>query len=328
MLLLNRKDLTGAFTLPMVITTVEQAFQDYHKGDLRVPGRLTAKYVDPKGSSLILPSLHTVQPFYGLKQASVFPANLDKGLPSGLSQYFLYSAETGELLALLDFVDLTNYKTAATAAIATKHLARSDACVLSIFGAGVLSRAVLAAVMEVRPIENVRIFDLSRERAECLVSWAQENLKEMVHYQLSTSQAECLFDTDIICTCTTSLSPVFEGSLLPAGCHLNAMGSWRPEMQEIDALTVQRAGKIYCDVIADTWQEAGDLITPRDAGLIDTNVIHGELGALLTGELSGRETSDEITMYESVGFGALDLSVAVGAYRASKAAGVGLKADW
>ena len=129
MLLLNRKDLAGAFTLPMVITTVEQAFQDYHKRDLQVAGRLTTKYVDPKGSSLILPSLHTVQPFYGLKQASVFPANLDKGLPSGLSQYFLYSAETGELLALLDFVDLTNYKTAATAAIATKHLARSDACV-------------------------------------------------------------------------------------------------------------------------------------------------------------------------------------------------------
>jgi ornithine cyclodeaminase len=106
------------------------------------------------------------------------------------------------------------------------------------------------------------------------------------------------------------------------------MGSWRPEMQEIDARTVQRASKIYCDVVADTWQEAGDLIAPRDAGLIDTDVIHGELGALLAGELSGRETSDEITLYESVGFGVLDLSVAIDAYRACKAAGVGLKADW
>ena len=312
----------------MVITAVEQAFQDHHKGVLRVPGRLTAEFVGPKGSSLVLPSLHTEQPFYGLKQASLFPANLDKGLPSGLGQYFLYSAETGELLALLDFVDLTNYKTAATAAIATRHLARTDACVLSIFGAGALARAVLAAVMEVRPVENVRIVDLSRERAESLVSWAQANLTEGVRYQLPSDPAECLIDTDIICTCTTSLLPVFAGDLLPSGCHLNAMGSWRPEMQEIDALTVQRASKIYCDVIADTWQEAGDLIAPRDAGLIDTNAIHGELGALLAGELAGRETSDEITLYESVGFGVLDLSVAIGAYRACKAAGLGLKADW
>ena len=328
MLLLNRKDLAGVVTLPMVITTVEQAYQDYHKGNLRVPGRLTTQYVDPKGSSLILPSLHTVQPFYGLKQASVFPANLDKDLPSGLGQYFLYSAETGEILALLDFADLTNYKTAATAAIATRHLARTDACVLSIFGAGALARTVLAAVMEVRPIDNVRIVDLSRERAESLVSWAQDSLKEGVRYQIPSGPAECLDDADIICTCTTSLLPVFAGDLLPLGCHLNAMGSWRPEMQEIDALTVQRASKIYCDVVADTWQEAGDLIAPKDVGLIDTDVIHGELGALLAGELSGRETSDEIILYESVGFGVLDLSVAIGAYRACKAAGVGLKADW
>jgi ornithine cyclodeaminase len=328
MLLLNRKDLADTFTLPMVITTVEQAFQDYHKGNLRVVGRLTAEIGGPKDTSLILPSLHTVQPFYGLKQASVFPANLNKGLPSGLGQYFLYSAETGELLALLDFVDLTNYKTAATAAIATRHLARTDACVLTIFGAGALARAVLAAVMEVRPVENVRIVDLSRQRAESLVSWAQENLMEGVRYQIPSGPSECLDDADIICTCTTSFQPVFAGDLLALGCHLNAMGSWRPEMQEIDALTVQRAGKIYCDVVADTWQEAGDLIAPRDAGLIDTNVVHGELGALITGELSGRETSDEITLYESVGFGVLDLSVAIGAYRACKAAGVGLKADW
>ncbi|MGD8446155.1 MAG: hypothetical protein PVH37_16345 [Desulfobacterales bacterium] len=94
------------------------------------------------------------------------------------------------------------------------------------------------------------------------------------------------------------------------------------------ANTVQRASKIYCDVITDTWQEAGDLIAPKDAGLIDTDVIHGELGALLAGELSGREASNEITLYKSVGFGVLDLSVAFDAYRACKASGVGLKADW
>jgi ornithine cyclodeaminase/alanine dehydrogenase-like protein (mu-crystallin family) len=327
MLLLNKRDIAETITLPMVITTVEQAFLDYHNGKLKVPGRLTAEITGRNGSALFLPSLHLRQPYYGLKQASVFPENVDRSLPSTISQYYLYSSATGELLCLLNFQDLTNHKTAATAAIAVKYLAREDAHVLSIFGAGALARSVLAAIMEVRHIEEVHLFDLSPDRAEELAAWAGENLSKEICCQVSSDSAECLTNADIVCTCTTSLHPVFSGEQLPAGCHLNAMGAWRPDMQEIDGLAVQRAGKRYCDVIDDTWQEAGDLIAPLDAGLIDRNAIHGELGALVAGEVSGRETSDEITLYESVGFGALDLSVAMGAYQACKKAGVGAEIE-
>jgi ornithine cyclodeaminase/alanine dehydrogenase-like protein (mu-crystallin family) len=291
-------------------------------------GRLTSEYMGMGGSSLFLPSLHTEQRYFGLKQASVFPANRKKNIPSVLSQYFLYSAETGELVSLLNFEDLTNFKTAATAAIATKHLARKDSRVLSIFGSGALARAVLAAVIEVRPIDSVRIYDLSQKRAEDLIAWAKEKLHTRIDYKVPSGPGECIAEADIVCTCTTSFIPVFDGGMLPAGCHLNAMGAWKPEMQEIDAITLQRASKIYCDVIDDTWQEAGDLIVPRDAGQIDMNIIHGELGALLIGKLTGRETPDEITLYESVGFGVLDLAVAFSAYRVCRQAGVGLTVEW
>jgi ornithine cyclodeaminase len=328
MLLLNQKDLAKAFTLSMVIPAVERAFLDYHRDDLQVPGRLTAEITGSNGSALFLPSLHLGQPYYGQKQASVFPENVDKGLPSTISQYFLYSSATGELLCLLNFEDLTNHKTAATAAIAAKYLAREDAHVLSIFGTGPLAHSVLTAVMEVRRIEDVNLFDLNHERAERLALWARENLGKGARYHVASDSAGCLADADIVCTCTTSLHPVFRGDLLPAGCHLNAMGAWRPDMQEIDGLAVQRAEKIYCDVTADTWREAGDLIVPKNEGLINRDAIHGELGALLAGEVSGRETADEITMYESVGFGALDLSVAIGAYQACKEAGVGVEVKW
>ena len=312
----------------LVITAVEQAFKDYHKGVLMLSGRLTSEYKGMGGSSLFLPSLHTEQRFFGLKQASVFPANLEKSLPSVMSQYLLYSADTGELVSMLNFEDLTNYKTAATAAIATKYLARTDAHTLSIFGSGALARAVLAAVIEIRPIDKVRIYNFNKKRAEKLIAWAHENHRKGIDYQIASTPSECLSETDIVCTCTTSSKPVFDGKTLPDGCHINAMGAWRPDMQEIDAISIQRAGKIYCDVIADTWQEAGDLIYPRDAGLIDSSVIHGELGALLTGELSGRETTDEITLYESVGLSVLDLAVAVSVYDLCMESGIGLTVKW
>ena len=328
MLVLNRETLKEIFTPSIVITAVEQAFKDHYRGSLMLSGRLTSEYKGIGGSSLYLPSLHTEQCFFGLKQASVFPANRTKNLPSVLSQYFLYSAKTGELVSMLNFEDLTNLKTAATAAIAAKHLAREDSHVLSIFGSGALAREVLAAVIEVRSIDTVRIYGLSQTRAETLIAWAKENLRKGIDYQAPSGPGECLDEADIVCTCTTSSQPVFDGGMLPAGCHLNAMGSWRPEMQEIDALSLQRASKIYCDVIEDTWQEAGDLIVPRNAGLIETNIIHGELGALLTGELTGRDTPDEITLYESIGFGVLDLAVAISAYKACMQSGAGLTVEW
>ena len=328
MLLLDKKILAKTVNPSLVITAVEKAFKDYHRGALMLCGRLTSEYKGMGGSSLFLPSLHTEQRFFGLKQASVFPVNLEMDLPSVMSQYMLYSADTGELVSLLNFEDLTNFKTAATAAIATKHLARKDAHILSIFGSGALARAVLSAIIEIRPIDKVFIYNLHKKRAKRVVTWAHENLRKGIDYQIASDPCECLAETDIVCTCTTSSNPVFDGRMLPDGCHINAMGSWRPDMQEIDAVSIQRADKIYCDVIADAWQEAGDLIYPRDAGLIDSSIIHGELGALLIGELSGRETKDEITLYESVGFSVLDLAVAISAYNLCMEFGMGLTVKW
>ncbi|SMC64354.1 ornithine cyclodeaminase/alanine dehydrogenase [Desulfocicer vacuolatum DSM 3385] len=299
----SAEDLARVITLKNTVEAVEAAFYDYNQGDIVLGGRLTAPCGQPGDSSLILPATHTGKQYYGFKQATTFAGNTQKGLPTVLSQYLLYSNVTGELLSIMDFLDMTNFKTGAAAAIATKYLALPHAHVVGVIGSGTLSRSVLAAICQVREIKEVKVFDLNEEQAKAFAAHARKSLN--VRCEVAGSSRECVRNSHILCTCTTSPRPVLDGDDLLPGCHINAMGSYKIDMQELDEKTVKRAALIATDIPEDTAAEAGDLVCLADKSDIVP------LDAIMGGQQKGRGSDSDITIYESIGFSVLDLALAV-----------------
>lgn len=305
----SAEDLARAITLDDAMEALEQAFMDYNRGDIALGGRLMVPCGKPGDSSLILPATHTRKQYYGFKQATTFSGNADRGLPTVLSQYFLYSNVTGQPCAVMDFLEMTNIKTGVAAAVATKYLALPESRVVGIIGSGALSRSVLAAICKVCDIERVNIFDLNPDQANAFKQYAEKVLN--VECQVAKSSRMCVKDAQIVCTCTTSRKPVFNGDDLPPGCHINAMGSYKLDMQELDEKSVNRAELIVTDIPQDTLKEAGDLVclAHKDAVVA--------LDRIMGGQIPGRRSKESITLYESVGFSVLDLALALFAHEAS-----------
>jgi ornithine cyclodeaminase len=311
----SAQDLARAITLEDAIGALEQAFLDYNQGDIVLGGRLMAPCGKPGDASLILPATHKRKQYYGFKQATTFSENAARGLPTVLSQYFLYSNVTGQPCAVMDFLEMTNIKTGVAAAIAAKHLALPEARVVGIIGSGALSRSVLAAICKVRKIERVNIYDLNPDQVKAFAQYAEDVLD--VECLVAESSRVCLRDAHILCTCTTSRKPVLDGDDLPPGCHINAMGSYKLDMQELDEKTVDRADRIVTDVPRDTLNASGDLACLANKDRVVA------LDRIMAGEIPGRKSKDDITLYESVGFSVLDMALALFAHEACLSKGFG-----
>lgn len=310
MIYFSSDEMASALPLDRAIGDVEQAFIDYGRGCIQPAGRLTVRLSSQGDSSLILPAIDTRRQYFGFKQAATVTGNAKRNLPTVLSQYFLYDLLTGEPLAIMDFLGMTNLKTGAAAAIATKYLARPDAKVVGVIGSGALAKSVLFAISRIRKVEKVIVFDLDPKQAEGFSRFMQEKL-DIECGVAPTSQA-CTSGSDILCTCTTSQRPVLAGENLPPGCHVNAMGSYKIDMQELDEVTVNRAAKIITDIPEDTLKEAGDLISLKNRN----NVV--ALDDIICGRSRGRQSRREITLYESIGFSVMDLALAISAYEDSE----------
>ena len=311
----SAEDLACVVTIDAAIGALEKAFKDYSQGDIVLGGRLTAPCGKPGDSSLILPATHKRKLYYGFKQATTFSENAERGLPTVLSQYFLYSNVTGEPCAVMDFLEMTNIKTGVAAAIASKHLSLPETRVVGIIGSGALSRSVLAAICKVRKIERVNIFDLNPDQVKAFAQYAEEVLE--VECLVAESSRMCVRDTHILCTCTTSCKPVLNGDDVPQGCHINAMGSYKLDMQELDEKTVNRADRIVTDVPRDTLKASGDLVCLANKDDVVA------LDRIMAGEIPGRKSKEDITIYESVGFSVLDMALALFAHDSCLSKGYG-----
>ena len=328
MLLISESQLKQALRMEDAIQAVKAAFRDYSLGLVHVPGRVSMNIRGAANSSIFLAANYLSIPYYGVKHACSFPGNKEKGLDTVISDIHLYSAETGKLLAMISANYLTAIKTGAAAAVATDILARKGVTTLAIFGTGVQARTQLEAIQQVRPIGHLKLFDTSQLRARDFLQYVETVRNGDFPVTVCKSAAECVSGSEVICTTTTSLTPVFSGDCLSDGVHINAIGSFTPAMQEIDSQTVVRAGKIVTDNRDETWAVAGDLLVPLSEGAITRSRIYGELGDIVSGKIPGRENDEEITIYESVGFAALDIAVAVAAFEKARAAGLGTAIEW
>jgi ornithine cyclodeaminase/alanine dehydrogenase-like protein (mu-crystallin family) len=295
-----------ALTMPEAVRAVKEAFIQLSTGQAHAPARTSLEIPELRTTALVMPAYLPHTKRIGLKLISLCEDNPSKGLPLAQAVTILMDAETGTPLAVLDASYLTAVRTGAASGAATDALARKDARVAAVFGAGVQGRTQLEAVASVRPLERALIFDVDARAAD---RFADEMGRALSLRIEPAASPQALRQADIVCTATTSAVPVFADADLKPGAHINAVGSYKPHVRELPSETVARA-RVFVDHRASALEEAGDLIIPLRAGLIAETHILAEIGAVLAGLAPGRLSDDEITLFKSVGNAVQDLAVA------------------
>ena len=323
---LSKQDVQQAVSMREAIEIVKGAFSQLSAGNAVVPLRTQLPVERHKGVTLFMPAYLSESDDLGVKIVSVFPRNLGMGLPTIFALVVVVDAATGRPVAVMDGTYLTALRTGAASGAATDLLARKDAGVAAIFGAGAQGRTQLLAVCEVRDIERAWVYDVNPQAAERYAQEMGGKARIPADLRVASSPAEAIREADVICTATTSNAPVFADRDLKPGVHVNAVGSFTPEMQEIPEETVGRA-RIVVGSREASLAETGDLIIPIRKGLITADDIYAELGEIAAGTKPGRDTAEEITLFKSVGNAVQDVSVARRVMEEAQRLGLGIETD-
>lgn len=258
----------------------------------------------------------------GAKVITVFPGNHGTPRDSHQGAVLLFDGDTGSLAAVVDATAITRIRTAAASAVATRALARVPSATLAILGAGVQAFAHIEAISLVRPIASVRIWSRDHAHAHALSKKVRETLG--LDAVALTSARDAVRDAAIVCTVTSSPTPVLEGAWLAPGTHVNAVGACLPAMRETDTATVARS-KLYVDRRESTLNESGDVLIPLKEGAIAADHIRAELGEVLLGHKQGRENDQEITLFKSLGLAVQDLAAAAHVLDRAESVGAGVQ---
>ena len=291
------------------------------RGEAHQPLRTFIRPPGAAGLMALMPSfLAGDDPAYGLKAICVFPGNPALGQDAHQGGVLLSSARTGELLAVVNGSALTEIRTAAVSAVATRLLARADAVHLAIVGTGVQARAHALAISASRPLAGIRIAGRQPGRAS--------RLAEDLRGQLAVPVVACdgardaVEGASIVVTATSSAVPVLRRAWLAEGTHINAVGACLPAAREIDPATMADAA-LFVDSRESAAAESGDFLLAVAEGAIGAGHIRAEIGEVLTGTAPGRRDEREITLFESLGLAVEDLAGAAYLYRKASRLGAG-----
>jgi alanine dehydrogenase len=318
-LLLNRDMVASLLTMGECIEVVEKAFAELAEGAAVLP--LRAAIPSPGGISLYMPAFLRGQNALACKVVAVFRGNPEKhGLPTTTGTILLQDAQTGKVCCIMDGERLTAVRTGAASAVATRHLARKEAGqTAGIFGAGVQGRTQLEAVAAVRRLSRAFVYDRLPEAA---ASFAAEMSSRLDLEVLAVASPREAAGADILCTATSSPTPLFDGRAVREGTHVNGIGSHTPEARELDAQLIRRA-KLVGDSREACLRESGDIILPIREGVIAESHFYAELGEIVTGRKAGRTSEREITVFKSNGLAVQDAAAAALVYRKALERGVG-----
>jgi ornithine cyclodeaminase len=256
----------------------------------------------------------------GAKIITVFPGNDTTPYESHIGVVLYFDDTHGRLLAIIDASSVTAIRTAAVSGLATRLLALPNASALAILGTGAQAMKHLEAVKAVRPITQVRVWSRSAERRARFAAWGSERFGVEI-VACDTAQA-AVRDAHVVCTVTSSRTPVLEGAWLAPGAHVNAVGASLRTARELDSDAVVRS-RMYVDRRESVLNESGDYLVPRDEGAIDERHIRGEIGELVTGSARGREDERQITLFKSLGLAVEDVASARFIYERARASGAG-----
>jgi len=294
--LIDADGLRRALPMAAAIDALERAFSG------ALPNAPLRSHVEtPAGTLLLMPAAGAEG--VGVKLVTLTPSNPERGLPLIHALYALFEAQTQAPLAILDGAALTALRTGAVSGLATRYLARPEASRLVVFGAGVQARAHVEAMRAVRPLERAVVVSRTRERAEALAAELRAS-----GLAAEVGAPEAVAEADLVCTCTTSPTPVFDGRLLPPGAHVNAVGAYTPQTREIDEATILRA-RVVVETREAALAEAGDLLIPMREGKIGPEHVVADLAEVVRGA-AVRRSAEDVTVFESVGVAFEDLVVA------------------
>jgi ornithine cyclodeaminase/alanine dehydrogenase-like protein (mu-crystallin family) len=313
---LNHKQVTKLLPMPECINVMAEVLAAVAKKEAYQPLRTIIRPEGAKGVMATMPSyIYGERAAYGLKEVCVFPNNPNIGKDAHQGSVLLHSAETGELLAVMNASSITAIRTGAVSGVATRLLAREDAGDLAIIGAGVQARSHLAAMATVRPIQRVRVTDK-------LPGLAQKFADEMsVKYEFPIeavdNNEDAVRGADIIVTVTSTMEPVLRRDWIEDGAHLNVVGSCFPHCREVDTETMV-ASRLFVDRRESTLNEAGDYLIAAKEGAIGPEHILADIGEILIGDAKGRASDGEITLFKALGLAVEDLAAAEYIYRQAK----------
>jgi alanine dehydrogenase len=325
--ILSRNDVQQSVTMKQAIDVVKQAFISFTRKEAILPLRTQIPVKEYEGTTLFMPAYLSKMESLGAKIVSVFPKNVKHNRPTIHALVIICDAKTGQPSAMMDGTYLTALRTGAVSGVATDLLARKEAGTAAIIGAGIQGRTQLEAICCVRKIQRVVVYDKSPRIAESF-SEEMQNRGNPIPGDISAvnSPERAVSEADVICVATTSFTPVFEDTHLKSGVHINGVGSYTPQMQEIPEKTILRA-RVIVDSVAACLQEAGDLIIPVKNGLIKESHILGELGQVALGLLAVRESDEDITFFKSVGLAIQDVAVAELALQKATSLQLGMNVD-
>ncbi len=319
-LLLTRDDVLRVLDMRECMNAVEKAFAELASGTAVLPLRIGI--TPPDGLSLYMPAYLKQMGALACKVVTVYKNNPKlHNLPTTIGKVLLQNPETGEVICIMDGGYLTAVRTGAASGVATKYLARKDkGQIAGIFGAGVQARTQLWAVSMARELSKAYVYDVSVDAVKSFVKDMGAKLK--LEIVAADSPEQMLAEADILCTATSSATPVFDGSQVRPGTHINGVGSHSPNARELDTTIVHRS-RVIADSPEACLKEAGDIMIALQEGLITTSHIQADLGEVVLGRKQGRTNVEEITLFKSNGLAILDAATAKLVYDAAKNAGAG-----
>jgi len=320
-LILTHAEVEQLLPVSECIPVMAEALADLARGNVYQPLRMVIMPPEAKGDMALMPSYRSGErAAYGVKGVCFFPENPSLGLDSHQGSVMLFSAETGELLALMNASAITAIRTAAVSGVATQLLAGDDAGDLAIIGSGVQARAHLEAMACARPIKRARVASRSLENAR---KFADE-LGSRYSFPLEPVEGveAAVRGADLIVTATTAVEPILKLEWISPGAHLNVVGSSIPTTREVDSATVA-AASLFVDRRESTMNEGGDYLFALREGAIKPDHIKAEIGELLIGAKPARSSPDEVTLFKSLGLAIEDLASAYYLYDKAREIGAG-----
>ncbi len=324
MLFLTKNHIVDSFSMREAMDACKEALRLYSENKASVPLRTNIDVPKQEGQSLYMPAyVESDEDALGVKIVSVYPNNIKKDIPSVPATMITLDPETGMVDAILDGTYLTQLRTGAVQGAATELLARKDAKIGALIGTGGQAECQLWAMLTARELEEIRIFDIDFERATEFAKH-METVYNVKMIPCETAQ-KCVEGADVITSVTTSKQPTFSAEWVKEGAHINGVGAYTPEMCEIPKEIIKEAETVIFDTMDGVMQEAGDFIQPVESGFLTANHYRGELGQLVLGDIKGRASEEEITIFKTVGSAVLDVFVASQIVKKAKAKDLGQK---
>ena len=320
MLVISEQEVRALADIDELIEALEKAHIQYSTHSAVMPARLVVPLPAIQGRITSMPGFLSDDKALGMKVVTYFQQNPKLDLPAILATIMLFSADTGKIIAIMDGSYITAIRTACASAMATKALANPQTPVLGILGAGVQARAHIQALSRVRKIESIRLYSPSGTSAAAIKKDMAPQLNCVI--EVAHNAETVVRDADLLVTVTTAKEPILKSEWLKPGVHINAVGSHRPDLREIDGATLARA-TIVVDSREAIMAECGDILLALKEKIIGENTIHAEIGEVLAKTKAARKNTDEITLYKSVGIAIQDVAAANLVYRKALEKGVG-----